>query len=64
VTTLGLGEEWKGGDMQRPGGGFKLNLLRKAIAPYKNDPEIIILFTDRFVFDGIAKKMFLIHYIF
>ncbi|XP_016987590.1 procollagen-lysine,2-oxoglutarate 5-dioxygenase [Drosophila rhopaloa] len=47
-TTLGLGEEWKGGDMQKPGGGFKLNLLREAIEPYKNDPEIIILFTDSY----------------
>lgn len=34
--------------MQKPGGGFKLNLLREAIAPYKNEPETIILFTDRF----------------
>ncbi|KAH8296127.1 hypothetical protein KR054_002177, partial [Drosophila jambulina] len=48
VTTLGLGEEWKGGDMQHPGGGFKLNLLREAIAPFKNDPETIILFTDSY----------------
>lgn len=48
VTTLGLGEEWKGGDMQKPGGGFKLNLLREAIAPYKNEPETIILFTDSY----------------
>ncbi|XP_017060084.1 procollagen-lysine,2-oxoglutarate 5-dioxygenase [Drosophila ficusphila] len=48
VTTLGLGEEWKGGDMQRPGGGFKLNLLRKAIAEFKDDPEVIILFTDSY----------------
>ncbi|KAH8309709.1 hypothetical protein KR067_000641, partial [Drosophila pandora] len=48
VSTLGLGKEWKGGDMQHPGGGFKLNLLRKAISPFKNDPEKIILFTDSY----------------
>ncbi|EDW79565.2 uncharacterized protein Dwil_GK20548 [Drosophila willistoni] len=48
VTTLGMGDEWKGGDMQRAGGGYKLNLLREAIAPHKEAQDKIILFTDSY----------------
>ncbi|SPP77043.1 procollagen-lysine,2-oxoglutarate 5-dioxygenase [Drosophila guanche] len=48
VTTLGLGEQWKGGDMQNPGGGFKINLLRKAIEPLKDEQDTIVLFTDSY----------------
>lgn len=48
VTTLGLGEEWKGGDMTSAGGGFKINLLREAIKPLKDAQDTIILFTDRY----------------
>lgn len=35
--------------MKNPGGGYKVNLLRKAIKPFKDDKEKIILFTDRLV---------------
>lgn len=42
-----MGEEWKGGDMTTPGGGFKINLLREAIKPFKDAQDTIILFTDR-----------------
>ncbi|EDV97127.1 GH16659, partial [Drosophila grimshawi] len=48
VTTLGMGEEWKGGDMKSAGGGFKINLLRKAIEPLKDAEDTIILFTDSY----------------
>lgn len=37
-----------GGDMNFPGGGYKVNLLKKALAPYiKNDENRIVMFTDR-----------------
>lgn len=49
VTPLGLDEKWKGGDMEGPGGGFKVNLLRDAIKTIKEEKDTIILFTDRFI---------------
>lgn len=42
-----MGEEWKGGDMSKPGGGYKVNLLKKAVEPHK-DSDQIILFTDSY----------------
>lgn len=39
--------EWLGGNMDSYGGGYKINLLRDALEPYKNDDKKIILFTDR-----------------
>lgn len=48
VTTLGLGQEWKGGDMSGLGGGYKLNLIKDALKPYKNDNEMIVLFSDSY----------------
>lgn len=36
VETLGMDEEWKGGDIaNKPGGGHKVNLLKKAMKKYK-----------------------------
>lgn len=46
VETLGMHEEWLGGNMESYGGGYKINLLRNALEPYKNDDKKIILFTD------------------
>lgn len=48
--VLGFGKEWLGGDMKHPGGGWKVNLLRKELKPYKKDKERIALFTDGYVF--------------
>lgn len=48
VTPLGLDSEWKGGDMNGPGGGFKINLLRKALEPIKTEKNTIVLFTDSY----------------
>ncbi|KAM8709351.1 hypothetical protein ACLKA7_016201 [Drosophila subpalustris] len=48
VTTLGMGEEWKGGDMKTAGGGVKINLLREAIESLKDAQDVIILFTDSY----------------
>ncbi|XP_055696089.1 procollagen-lysine,2-oxoglutarate 5-dioxygenase isoform X1 [Lutzomyia longipalpis] len=48
VQTLGMGEKWQGGDMKSTGGGYKVNLLRKALEPYKKDKEKIVIFTDSY----------------
>jgi len=48
LNVLGLGKPWKGGNVVRyAGGGYKINLLRKALEDYQNDEKKIILFTDR-----------------
>ncbi|XP_059611971.1 procollagen-lysine,2-oxoglutarate 5-dioxygenase [Phlebotomus argentipes] len=48
VQTLGMGEKWRGGDMSSVGGGYKVNLLRKALEPYKNEKDKVVLFTDSY----------------
>ncbi|XP_058450895.1 procollagen-lysine,2-oxoglutarate 5-dioxygenase [Malaya genurostris] len=48
VTTLGLGKQWLGGDMKRLGGGYKINLFRDALKPYKMEDDRIVLFTDSY----------------
>lgn len=34
--------------MKRPGGGWKVNLLKSALRQYKTDEEKIVLFTDAY----------------
>ncbi|KAL0119879.1 hypothetical protein PUN28_007957 [Cardiocondyla obscurior] len=48
LNILGLGSPWKGGDMKYTGGGYKINLLKKALEDYQNDDKKIILFTDSY----------------
>jgi len=49
VKVLGMGEEWKGGDMANSvGGGQKVLIMRKALESYKDDAEMIIMFTDSY----------------
>ncbi|XP_012233365.2 procollagen-lysine,2-oxoglutarate 5-dioxygenase isoform X2 [Linepithema humile] len=48
LNVLGLGEPWRGGDMKTAGGGYKINLLKKALADYRNDANRIVLFTDSY----------------
>lgn len=48
VVTLGMGKPWRGGDMNFRGGGYKVNLLKEALVPYKNDENRIIMFTDSY----------------
>lgn len=48
VTTLGMNEKWLGGTMDSYGGGYKINLLRTALEPFKDDTEKIVLFTDSY----------------
>lgn len=49
-TILGWGQAWKGGsDIKNlPGGGWKINLLKKAVEPHKDSQNEIILFTDAY----------------
>lgn len=48
VKVLGMGEQWGGGDMKRPGGGYKINLLKRELEKYKSDSNKIIMFTDAY----------------
>ena len=50
LQVLGMGEEWRGGDVQRfPGGGQKVRLLKNEVDKYKDDSDQILLFSDRYV---------------
>ncbi|KAK7471373.1 hypothetical protein BaRGS_00035979, partial [Batillaria attramentaria] len=47
VKVLGMGEEWRGGDVDTYAlGGHKINLLKKELAKYKNDKNLLIMFTE------------------
>jgi len=49
VEVFGLHEEWLGGDMANgPGGGHKLNILREGLKKYKDDKNLILMFTDSY----------------
>jgi len=49
VEVFGLNQEWLGGDMANgPGGGHKLNLLRNGLKKYKDDKNLILMFTDSY----------------
>lgn len=44
---LGLGEEWRGGNVKlHTGGGQKVNFLKNALEKYKDDENKVVLFTD------------------
>lgn len=49
-NILGMGEKWKGGEnvKSKPGGGWKITLLKSAVEPYKDDKEKIVLYTDAY----------------
>ncbi|XP_050361429.1 procollagen-lysine,2-oxoglutarate 5-dioxygenase isoform X1 [Nymphalis io] len=49
VEVLGMGQKWEGGNMESPGGGQKVNLLREKLESIQlntKSKEPIILFTD------------------
>ncbi|CAG5117998.1 unnamed protein product, partial [Candidula unifasciata] len=48
VKVFGLGTSWQGGSMQSVGGGQKVNILKEALKPYKNNENLIIMFTDSY----------------
>ena len=46
---LGFGSEWKGGNVARgPGGGQKILLFKDALKRFKDDDNMIVLFTDSY----------------
>lgn len=50
-----MGEEWRGGDVARyAGGGHKINMLIRDLAEYKDDKDLVIMFTDRLVIGCIV----------
>ncbi|GCC39239.1 hypothetical protein chiPu_0022837, partial [Chiloscyllium punctatum] len=45
--TLGLGQEWKGGDVARTvGGGQKVRWLQKEMAKHEAQEDLIVMFVD------------------
>ena len=47
--VIGMGEEWLGGDMAYPGGGHKINLLKKEIEALTEDNDnLVLMFTDAY----------------
>lgn len=48
LQVLGMGEEWRGGDVARyPGGGHKINILKKETELHKNESNLVLMFVDR-----------------
>ncbi|ESO95748.1 hypothetical protein LOTGIDRAFT_188441 [Lottia gigantea] len=49
VKVLGLGEEWKGGDVANSaGGGQKVNILRQGLKEFKDKDDLVIMFVDSY----------------
>lgn len=48
LKVLGMGSEWLGGNMLSVGGGYKINLLKKAMEELKDEKDIIVMFTDSY----------------
>uniref|UniRef100_A0AAY4BZ66 PLOD1-3-like GT domain-containing protein n=1 Tax=Denticeps clupeoides TaxID=299321 RepID=A0AAY4BZ66_9TELE len=49
VKVLGLGEEWKGGDVARTvGGGQKVRWLKKELQKHTDKQDLVILFVDSY----------------
>ncbi|OBS64584.1 hypothetical protein A6R68_06880, partial [Neotoma lepida] len=49
LQTLGLGHEWRGGDVARTvGGGQKVRWLKKEMEKYANQEDRIIMFVDSY----------------
>lgn len=48
MKVLGLGEEWRGGDVARTvGGGQKVRWLKKELLKHSDKEDMVILFVDR-----------------
>ncbi|KAJ7393603.1 Procollagen-lysine,2-oxoglutarate 5-dioxygenase 1 [Desmophyllum pertusum] len=48
VKVLGMGEEWRGGDMRNPGGGHKINILKKETELHRNESNLVLMFVDSY----------------
>ena len=45
-----MDQDWRGGDMMRgPGGGQKINIIKKETVKYKDDKNVLVMFVDRSV---------------
>lgn len=55
-----MNEEWLGGSMDTYGGGYKVNLLRNALEPHKDDDKLIVLFTDRWVLLELNESVYFV----
>uniref|UniRef100_A0A671QBR3 procollagen-lysine 5-dioxygenase n=1 Tax=Sinocyclocheilus anshuiensis TaxID=1608454 RepID=A0A671QBR3_9TELE len=61
VKVLGMGEEWKGGDVGRSiGGGQKVRLLKEAMESLADQEDLVILFVDSYdlIFAGGPEEIF------
>ena len=54
--VIGMGEEWEGGDMDYPGGGHKINLVKKELEEFKDRDDLILMFTDAYDVLMLADK--------
>ncbi|XP_048475997.1 multifunctional procollagen lysine hydroxylase and glycosyltransferase LH3-like [Rhincodon typus] len=60
VKTLGLGQEWKGGDVARTvGGGQKVRWLQKEMAKHEAKEDLIVMFVDSYdvIFAGSPLEL-------
>ncbi|XP_070560691.1 procollagen-lysine,2-oxoglutarate 5-dioxygenase 1-like [Ptychodera flava] len=49
LHVLGMGEEWRGGDVRRyAGGGQKVRFLKDAMEKYKDNKDLVIMFVDSY----------------
>ncbi|KAG7312983.1 hypothetical protein JYU34_000055 [Plutella xylostella] len=48
VEVLGMGRKWTGGNMDFPGGGMKVNLLKEKLTTLDMKEDTIVLFTDSY----------------
>lgn len=62
-AALGMGQEWQGGDMNYPGGGWKVNLLKEAMVTLKDKKDTMVMFTDSYdVVISVGKEALLAQY--
>lgn len=49
IKTLGLGEEWRGGDVARTvGGGQKVRWLKEEMAKHTEQEDLVVMFVDSY----------------
>ena len=54
-----MDQDWRGGDMMRgPGGGQKINIIKKETVKYKDDKNVLVMFVDRSVKCSILIVIF------
>lgn len=48
LQTLGLGQQWRGGDVARTvGGGQKVRWLKQEMEKYADREDMVVMFVDR-----------------